>query len=118
MSLLGPALKAIQTFHISHACILAARVNLPGRGESLRITEIAGQRDLPVHAIFQAGVVEVAKRAPSRRAAARVTESPRLKRASAAIPEIVHVTQTQRMEFAGDRDLRMWPQNQGTEKIF
>ena len=81
--------KTIQTFQIAEFAVLSLGVDLLQGSQALRVAEVAGNRKLPIHPVFEAGVVEIPKRSAARCGTARIAEGPGLKNTASAVPEII-----------------------------
>src|SRR5437773_12310451 len=59
---LAAPLETVQAFQITELGILALRIDLPHNTQALCVAEVACEREVPVHPIFEACIVEVPKR--------------------------------------------------------
>ena len=81
----GCNLKTVQAFQISELAVLALRIDLFHRSQALRIAEVTGHCELPVHPIFEACIVEIPQRPAAGRRSSRVAEGPGARLAVGAV---------------------------------
>src|SRR5687767_8385225 len=79
--------------------------------------KVCRQRELAVYIVVDPGIVKGRQSSIAAGCASDIAERPRLKRASAEIPEIVSVGEAEPVDLGANCDCRVRPEQQHTHEI-